>query len=273
MQCLFPIRIHHEGHRANEKIQVPCGKCVSCLSNRRSEWSYRLEQELKRSTSAFFITLTYEEGKTPLSPNKKPQLSKYDLQTFLKRVRKTYPHNSIRYFLVGEYGTTTKRPHYHGIFFNLPANCEEFIFDKWGKGFVYFGDVNSKSINYVTKYILSKSDFPEGCTKPFSLMSTKPGIGSNYLDLSTKYHKDTQHFFVTSLGNQKKRMPRYYINKIFDKDEREQNSKSVFDRIDQDRIKSVDSISTLQTNIAEQIEQARQHLERVKKSISKGKSI
>lgn len=254
-------------------MQVPCGKCVACLSNRRNEWSYRLEQELKRSVSAFFITLTYEDGKSPLSSNGIPQLLKYDLQTFLKRVRKAFPENSIRYFLVGEYGTTTHRPHYHGIFFNLPLNCEQFILNKWGNGFVYFGDVNSKSINYVTKYILSKSSFPDGCTKPFSIMSTKPGIGNSYLDLSSKYHRDTQHFYVTSLGNVKKRMPRYYVNKIFTEDERAKNNESVFSRIDQDRDTDFNTISALQENIASKIEQVRQHVERVTRSLSKGKSI
>lgn len=284
----------------NELIQVPCGKCFACLSNRRTEWTIRLEHELKRSVSAFFITLTYEDGKAPVSKCGLSELSKHDVQCFLKRLRKELSKDDknyyssvdrlkkpskddkLRYFITGEYGTQTHRPHYHGIFFNLPHDFETKFCEKWDKGFCKFGTVTSKSINYVTKYCLTKSEFPEGCQKPFSLMSTKPGIGSNYINLSTKYHKDTQHFYITSLGNVKKRLPRYYNQKIFTDEEREAHNEPNISQYNidgvafsycPDRVEDFTDLAALQRDINEKVEANRQLVENLKNRLTKSHKL
>lgn len=41
-------------------VNVPCGKCGNCIIRRRMEWCFRMEQEMKDSKTAYFVTLTYD---------------------------------------------------------------------------------------------------------------------------------------------------------------------------------------------------------------------
>lgn len=223
---------------------VPCGKCPSCLSNKRQSWAFRIEQELKHSCSAYFYTLTYdgdhcmkkiEHGYQKMSKldflkGKKPTLVKSDLSLFLKRLREyeskaienTFKDKialtkedlraKIRYFAVGEYGGTYQRPHYHVLLFNSISSNEE-IQSVWGKGFVDVGEVESASIMYCVSYVVNPEYAPEGCDKTFSVMSK--GIGKQYLDPNmVEYHKTGQHF-LSHTGNVFVALPRYYRDKIF----------------------------------------------------------
>ena len=123
MQCLtpFPVRNKHKDiNDQNLVINVPCGKCIPCRKRRASHWSFRIMEESKISSSACFLTLTYEEA--PYTQNGFPTLVKKDYQNFLKRLRKLAPNKKLKYFACGEYGTQTQRPHYHAIIFNLPLS-------------------------------------------------------------------------------------------------------------------------------------------------------
>lgn len=139
-------------------VLVPCGKCPACLSNKRNEWSFRLMEEVKRSTSAAFITLTYHPKFVPDSG-----VSKRHVQLFLKRLRKNQKNGKkIRYYFVAEYGSKTGRPHYHSILFNAEGG-EEAIRKAWMLkdseiGLIHYGKVTEASIRYVTKYVIQKSD-------------------------------------------------------------------------------------------------------------------
>ena len=46
-------------------------------------------------------------------------LRKRDYQLFMKRLRKAFPNDKIRFYAAGEYGPKTLRPHYHAILFGL----------------------------------------------------------------------------------------------------------------------------------------------------------
>lgn len=46
-------------------VNVPCGKCVQCIKRRRMEWCFRMEQELKVSKCAYFVTFTYDSDNVP----------------------------------------------------------------------------------------------------------------------------------------------------------------------------------------------------------------
>lgn len=118
MECQSPKTIWP--HRSiewcdkNEEfpVTVPCGKCVACLVNKRGDWIFRLQMEMKFSKrKALFVTLTYDQKHCP------EKLDKRHLQLFLKRLRKHYPAGQIRYYAVGEYGSKMGRPHYHLILF------------------------------------------------------------------------------------------------------------------------------------------------------------
>ena len=46
---------------------VPCGKCVNCLKNKQSDFSYRIVREARKFGSLVFVTFTYGPGKLPFS--------------------------------------------------------------------------------------------------------------------------------------------------------------------------------------------------------------
>lgn len=181
----------------------------------------RLSEELKIASSASFLTLTYEDGKVPeldwrIETDYLPftqVLKKSDLQKYFKRVRKLTPN--LKYYAVGEYGSETKRPHYHAIVFNADP---EVLAEKWDNGITHQGTVTDESIKYVTKYLINE-EFIENPIKPFAIMSK--GLGKIYLKHATKYHKRNFTLRVNPEGDNKSLIPRYYSDKIFSKAEKE----------------------------------------------------
>lgn len=221
MQCLSPITIKVKG---KGHLPVPCGRCAACLQNRRNSWSFRLEQELKVSTSAHFVTLTYTDDKLYFNEYGNPSVNKRDVQLFIKRLRKL-SDEKLRYYAVAEYGSKTHRPHYHIILFNLSHDFDSanlLLTNAWGNGQIQVGSVTPASIAYVTKYVFQKGKNWEGEDKVFSLMSRKPGIGSNYLDTHTKWHEeDPTRFYSVKEGGQKVSLPRFYRDKIYSQQDKE----------------------------------------------------
>lgn len=237
MLCINPISLKTKEGRTH----VPCGTCIHCLTKRQQDWSFRLQQEHKNSKTASFITLTYDAENLPIHEAANPdgeliyqfQLDKRDLQLFMKKLRKEHDklvqkylqiHNEIastkllRYYAVGEYGTETKRPHYHLLLFNLnPATLLE-IKRIWGKGHIDVGHVTPKSITYVTKYVITARNHYYGTRqKPFATMSKQPGIGNNYLDDNKEWHTKNKYFHVINQNGAKQALPDYYKQKIFTK--------------------------------------------------------
>lgn len=237
MPCLHPVKL-------NPHV-VPCGQCEGCLTSRRNDWSFRLQQELRDSKNAKFITLTYAEGNEPWTENEVLTLSKRDCQLFMKRLRKhaeparkklNWP--KIRYFLVGEYGTITERPHYHALIFNIPETTVDNLDNIWGLGFTYTGSCTNASIHYTTKYIINAKPIENGRERQFSLMSRRPGIGHGYFKRTHQWHQQNNHYHAIGAHGQKVKLPRYYQNKMFGKFSREiRNHKALQEYITNDREK------------------------------------
>lgn len=219
MKCISPIKIRDPKSDDNDAwIEVPCSKCAFCLQRRQSDWIIRIKNELKDSNNAIFLTLTYDEQTIPISSEGQYELNKKDLQNFWKRLRKNFKQK-IRYYAVGEYGTNTDRPHYHAIVFNLSTDCVDVIDRAWNNGFIKVGTVTDDSIAYVTKYLINLDlvDF-QFRQRPFACMSL--GIGKNFIDKAGHHMKKNLTTHVIDKGY-KKPIPRYYRDKIYDKDERE----------------------------------------------------
>lgn len=214
MQCLSPISIPRpNGAGAGDRLTVPCGRCASCLSRKRNEWTYRVMQEYKHCDSSFFVTLTYSEENLPYNENNVASVSKRDIQLFFKRLRKTQKQQ-VRYYLSSEYGPKTKRPHYHAIVFNVidPEN----IVKSWDKGFCRLDPVNDARIAYTTKYCITKARYPDKANKVFSLMSRRPAIGFMYLHTHAEIHmRDPDRMYCILPGGKKQPLPRYYKNKLY----------------------------------------------------------
>lgn len=154
MPCISPMSIRRKGSvesSASDRVTIPCGKCIGCLSRKRAEWSVRLYQELLSSETALFVTLTYDEENEPwcyrnypLSAlpfkdaikeddfsDRVPTLDKKGFTEWFKRFRwavnndpngnnRHSDDNGLRYFVTGEYGSKYGRPHYHMLLFNFP---------------------------------------------------------------------------------------------------------------------------------------------------------
>lgn len=168
-----------------------CGRCLPCRVSKRREWAHRLELEALCHAESCFATLTYSGEITSLEPQHG--------QLWLKRLRKAFHPRKLRYFLVGEYGDESGRPHFHAAIFGIacsgksvPRNggCEcpvcSGVRSTWGYGHVMVGRLETKSSNYiagyVTKKMTSRSDPRLGGRHPeFSRMSLKPGIGADAL--------------------------------------------------------------------------------------------
>lgn len=162
MRCISPVFVR----RMN--ASVPCGKCAFCIKKAIDAWCLRLYHEMEVSSSAFFITLTYDDEHLP--PGE--ELSKRDLQLFIKRLRKRNP--GIRYFAVGEYGTQKGRPHYHAVIFNLVDL--DLITASWCDsngapiGHIVGDRANMGRIRYMVEYMALPTE-DNGKQKAFRVMS------------------------------------------------------------------------------------------------------
>lgn len=226
-RCIKPLTLRDAEDRART---VPCGRCNFCLEALRTDWTIRILQEQKSSESAHFLTLTYNDDYLNYSPSGEPTLCKEDVQKFFKRLRKhnaKYTQKSIRYFAIGEYGESYERPHYHAIMFNCSAQTIAELGNIWPIGYHRIGNVQLGSIHYVTGYLINRYRDYGDRDSPFALQSRKPGLGYYYLQTAgiPEWHKpnDNEKYWrnYTKIGGFTNRLPRYYREKLFNKEERE----------------------------------------------------
>lgn len=276
-QSIWPHRTIDWCDRHQEySVTVPCGKCIPCLVNKRTDWMFRLEQEHRTSKGAIFVTLTYDQKHLPSNGS----LCKKHLQLYLKKLRKQdHKENGstkIRYFAVGEYGSLYGRPHYHILLFNISGRLAQDCWrDRKGQkiGNVHIGKVTTASVGYVTKYIVqTEKDDPkwEVIERPFSVMSRAYGIGAKYLtDDMVEWHRNNDKNYAIRDG-QKTRLPRFYKNKIwYSIEDRERISKSAMNLTLENRKKEYDYyVKTYGKNADRKMQEAQQHvIQRVKQKI------
>lgn len=126
-----------------------------------------------------------------------PYARKTDIQLFHKRLNKylydnvTGQYKNFRFFLVSEYGSTTFRPHFHGIYFVNDYRVEDAFKDAVVKcwtdsestplGTTDCQFVRKSACSYVSQYLTKFADLPSFyCAKPlrqFFLCSKHPALG------------------------------------------------------------------------------------------------
>ncbi len=235
-----------------ELLHLPCGQCIGCRIDRSRQWANRCMLELLYHDSAFFVTLTYDDLHVPKSYYSDPEtgeahtsltLCKRDFQLWMKRLRKKFSDDKIRFFACGEYGGQTKRPHYHVIVFGLHLDDlvkyktvkegdsyytyynSDSLQETWPNGFVVVGQVTWESCAYVARYVTKKlsgeqADFYKkfNLVPEFSDMSRRPGIARQYYDEHGKVIYDNAYINVsTPKGGRKFKPPRYF-DRLFDED-------------------------------------------------------
>lgn len=240
--CFAPVEIKNKlGMRADRKsdthyLKVPCGDCYECRQSRQNGWIFRLYQEAIVSESAYFVTLTYEDEHLMYNGDGIPSLSRWEIQTFIKKIRRENAKHTdakLKYYIAGEYGDMTMRPHYHIIMFNLHNELKKDIKLKdgkitdvftqiWKKGNTTIDECNMATLTYSTKYIMKQRKHRKAFQEvqlepPFSLMSK--GLGLNWLtpEMKRKIHNEVQLF--ATFNGIKIPLPRYFRDKIFTSNE------------------------------------------------------
>lgn len=243
-----------------DHIELPCGRCDGCRLDRSRDWANRCMLELEYHDSAYFVTLTYNEEHAPISwytddhtgeAFQSLTLRKRDFQLFMKRLRKHFPNDKIRFFAAGEYGENTMRPHYHAILFGLHLDDlipyqrtergdwyykSQSLQDVWSVredsvtplspiGEIIVADVSWETCAYTARYCMKKLNGADadaytkfGLEPPFSLMSRKPGIGRQYYDDHPDV-MDYQYISVSSRSGGRKFVAPRYFNRLYQADD------------------------------------------------------
>lgn len=248
-------QLKYEDLMYNPKIMlIPCGQCIGCRIRQREDWTTRIELEARDypKEEVWFITLTYDDDHVPgmitktgeimrkvqytwKPGEKRPssiQILLYeDIQKFLKRLRKAY-RGKLRYFVAGEYGEQTARPHYHMVLYGWrPTDLEnlykihhngyynsKWLAELWGMGQIQIAQAVPETYRYVAGYVTKKmyeidgkkanQYYELGQTKPFACMSLKPGLGDHYY----QEHKAEiwRQGYIQCSNGKKAQIPRYY---------------------------------------------------------------
>lgn len=221
MACYKPLKAYatldggvvfyeHQRHDTTKTIWLACGQCIGCKIERARQWAVRIMHESQLHERNSFLTLTYSDENLP----EKNSLRYEHYQSFMRRIRKKFKH-PIRFYMCGEYGSITGRPHYHACIFGENFIEDRYIWKKtesghqlyrsptleklWKLGDSNIGELTFDSANYVAGYIQKKltgdgeKDYydifdPETGEihtrrKEFAQMSLKPGIGKHWLQL------------------------------------------------------------------------------------------
>lgn len=189
-------------------VAYPCRKCDPCRAHHRRTWAHRILLEAHQYADNCFASLSYNDEHLPTfnatpwgGPEVLSTLAPTDTQLWLKRLRKAYAPRKFRFFLAGEYGDESWRPHYHLAIFNFPTcargrtlrrpGSNRPIWDKccaacqlvgntWGKGDVDLGILETASALYLCGYVtkkMTRRDHPKllGRYPEFSRQSNQNG--------------------------------------------------------------------------------------------------
>lgn len=237
----YSYRLVHE-YYSGRKIFVPCRKCINCRKKRASDWATRLllEHKFGKHRNAVFLTLTLDNEHYDSRKD-----ASHLIRRFFDLVRKRFKAR-CKYFIIDELGEESGRYHFHAIVFDFPMagliqgldlsrkgytrlsprdkmrvkRFTDFVNKLWKHGMTRPGNVCSKSIFYIVKYILKthplKSDFTPKvwCSPNFGLcyVNSNPNFRSLLIsDSADKHlHIDGRKYFP----------PKYFFSKIIDWNER-----------------------------------------------------
>jgi len=271
MSCTRPIQaqsyscaitsapaIRFKGPDFEPNLELPCQKCLSCKLRKAKEWALRCWHESQMHEQNSFITLTYADENLPNYHD----LDHRDFQLFMKRLRKN-TGQKLSFFMCGEYGDQTHRPHYHVLLFGyFPPDAKYHRTQKdaryyksekldfaWRQGFTDTSHVSYKSAGYIARYTLKKQlaledtqdrytyldDQDNVQTRKFEYirMSNNPAIGLSWIK---KYAEQTiQNDYVLDPDGNKCPVPRYYLDYLADQVCEETSEKNKSARIEKAR--------------------------------------
>lgn len=244
MPCSFPLR----GFRAKSgkltfnlsqsysdlPLEVPCGQCKWCRLNRSRQRALQCLHEASQHSQNAFLTLTYDDSHLPPFGS----LVKSHFQLFMKRYRKWLNSHRISYYMCGEYGDQSHRPHYHALLFGHDFSDKKFLKsthsgDKlytseklsqlWTHGFCTIGDLTFESAAYVARYVTKKMTGKKAALKYGEIVNIQTGeitprripeyghpshgLGKKWF---AKYMDDTYPSDSVALRGKLMKPPKYY---------------------------------------------------------------
>lgn len=166
-----------------------CGQCVGCRLEDSRQKAIRCMHEMQlheHNGGNCFITLTFNEDS--IAKREVPEsLDHRDWQLFIKKLRKqVVPKNpyekgtdkykafarekGVRFYMCGEYGEESGRPHYHAIIFNYDFPDKEpwmtrngftlyrssLLEQLWPYGYSSIAEANFETAAYVARYVMKK---------------------------------------------------------------------------------------------------------------------
>lgn len=275
MACFCPIpawrpdaggKLVFSEARGYSPLTIACGQCIGCRLERSRHWAVRCFHEAQMHEWSEFVTLTYDEENVPVDHS----LHYEDFQLFMKRLRKYFSKRqrltgvssvkelrqsvksitdveerslarsaNIRFYMCGEYGENTSRPHFHACLFGAYFPDREYfkttgsgekiytssvLSGLWDKGHCSTGDVTFESAAYIARYVLKKrfgdvanefshyryvDDYGEVHYREpeFNSMSLKPGIGGDWFD---RFHTDVYPHDRVVIRGKEVKPPKYY---------------------------------------------------------------
>lgn len=259
MPCYHPITAFQSGIGAKVKfkmgrsttrqLSIPCGQCIGCKLETSRQWATRCMHEAQLHKHNECVLLTYAEMPTSGS------LSHRDFQLFMKSLRTK--HKNVSYYMCGEYGERTRRPHFHAALFNLELTdrkyhktnrqgtrifTSELLQKHWPHGYATTSALTFEAAAYIARYLVQKQTGPKAkaaytvldpstgeiteLTPEYNKMSLRPAIGKRWLEkYYTEVYPEGQVFVRGSLHA----APRYY-----DKQFREQQPE-LYDKLKAER--------------------------------------
>ena len=213
-----------------EPVLLPCKRCMLCCRNYKRGWAYRLVCEARMAPESMYLTLTVDpEHLAEVFPG--GSLRHEPFQKFMKRLRiklargydysyvppftsssllgslprimqrRHYQRKLIRYYMCGEYGEQSMRPHYHccvfgarfpDAFFAKKVGGEAYytsptLLELWPYGRMsLFSDVTARSAAYVAGYVEKKLERDQEAFKALGMMPEyvrmSNGLGLDYFD-------------------------------------------------------------------------------------------
>lgn len=188
MKCRKGIKV--EGRR------VPCGQCISCRVNKGREWTSRILLEAAVSPELpYFVTLTYSDEHVPVTPDGDQTLDKKSILKWVDNTKRNI--GPFRYYIVGEYGSNTRRPHYHVALFPGSSNQVAEFTGQWKRGFTSTYPMDTGHAQYLAKYTCKKltqatDDRLIGDQQPeFRTSSYKPPLADGFVHVLVRAYSSS----------------------------------------------------------------------------------
>lgn len=207
MKCLNPQKIYNKS--LGRSIWTACGRCSNCNENRREQWLFRLDQELKFSSLGVHCTFQYAPAYLGNNVHDRSHI-----QSLFKLLRKK--GLVFKYYGIAEYGTIDHRKHFHVAFFvKSPISKYDFkllVDSCWKFGFVYYTRLCHDNMAYILHYHVRPKIVDN---KPTFQFFSK-GLGSVLIeDESWKnYFVSSRSIMVRNAKNKPIPFPRYYRKKL-----------------------------------------------------------